>query len=169
MNAPLEPIAADDAVAIGRLVAEFHYLIDQGQASECLALLAEDARLVFGPGSPNPGEIAGREAIEAFLTARQSAPVTTRHLLGQTRLAVLGPGRIGALTILALFKAPSCRPRSQISTKSISEPTRAGAYRCAKCGPLTGRRSAAPAARDRRAPAQHPIPTEENFREAGAV
>lgn len=107
MNAPLEPIAADDAVAIGRLVAEFHYLIDQGQASECLALLAEDARLVFAPGSPNPGEIAGREAIEAFLTARQSAPVTTRHLLGQTRLAVLGPGRIGALTILALFKAPA--------------------------------------------------------------
>lgn len=102
----VDRIGADDAAAIFALLSEFHFLIDQGRAAECIHLFAEGARLIFGPGSPNPGEIAGLEAIGGFLDARQAAPVITRHLLGLPRLEMLGPDRIGATTVLTLFKSP---------------------------------------------------------------
>lgn len=103
-------IAAQDAEAIRRLIADFHYLVDHGRATECASLFAPDAKLVFGAGSPSPGSIEGLDAIRAFLQTREAASFTTRHLVGTTRLVSQGEDRIRACSVLTLFRAPSDNP-----------------------------------------------------------
>jgi hypothetical protein len=105
VSAPDE-LSPADIEAIRRLIADFHLLIDHGRARECIDFFAPGARLVFGPGSPNPGEIEGLDAILDFLTARQAAPVTTRHLLGAARIAANRDGTASSSSLLLLFKAP---------------------------------------------------------------
>jgi hypothetical protein len=99
-------IAAADAEAIRALIVEFHYLVDHGRASECLGLLAPTAKLIFGPGTPNPGTIEGLEAIETFLRTREKAPIKTRHLLGQTRFTAEDANNVVTTTLLTLFRSP---------------------------------------------------------------
>ena len=122
MSDGIGKVPAEDVAAIIALLAEFHFLIDQGRAGECIDLLAEGARFIFGPGSPNHGEIAGLEAIGAFLASRQAAPVTTRHLLGLPRLEVLAPDQIGAMTLLTLFKTPGpAKPTQPAAVADLAE------------------------------------------------
>lgn len=99
-------LAPQDAEAIRALIVEFHFMVDRGRASEAAALFTADAELVFAPGTPHPGVIAGIDAIAAWLEARQSAPVTTRHLLGPTRFERRSEDEVATSTLLTLFKSP---------------------------------------------------------------
>lgn len=100
-------LRAEDAEAIRRLHVEFHYLVDAGRATDCVQLLSADPVLEFGPGSPNPGVIAGTEAISEFLTQRQAAPVITRHVLSTPRITLNTADEAVLRSVLTLYKAPS--------------------------------------------------------------
>ena len=99
-------ISAADALAISSLSAEFGYLVDHGRATECESLFTPDARLIFGPGSPKPGTLAGLEAIRAFLVHRQSLThVTTRHVATNFRFTPIDAGRIELQSLLTVFRS----------------------------------------------------------------
>ncbi len=99
-------IAPADLLAISTASAEFGRLVDLGRATECEALFHADARLIFGPGSPKPGTLAGLEAIRAFLTARQSqAHVTTRHVATNFRATPSANGELSLESLLTVFRS----------------------------------------------------------------
>lgn len=114
-------LRADDAEAVRNLIAQFHNLVDQGRASDCLALFAPGARLVFGPGLPNAGTIEGLEGVAGFLAARQAAPVTTRHLVATSWLRATGPDEIAARSVIALFRAPAENPLLPAAVADLEE------------------------------------------------
>jgi hypothetical protein len=114
-------VAPADAEAVRNLTARFHYLIDHGQASDCLALCAPNAKFVFGPGSPNPGTIEGLDAIGVFLKARQAAPIKTRHNLGLSLLRPRGADTIVVSTLLTLYRSPGETPLVPAALADLDE------------------------------------------------
>ena len=103
---PHEVVSPADALAISALSAEFGYLVDQKRATECEGLFAVDADLIFGPGSPKPGTLAGVEAIRGFLVARQALMhVTTRHVATNFRFEAQTDGSVKVTSLLTVFRS----------------------------------------------------------------
>ena len=100
----LRTISPAEALVICSLSAEFGHLVDRGRATECAALFAPDARLIFGPGSPKPGTLDGIAAIRTFLAAREAQiHTTTRHIATNFRLRRLGVDEIEADSLQTVF------------------------------------------------------------------
>ncbi len=57
----------------------FFDLVDTGRASATVALFHPDATLTFGPGSPQPGTIAG-PSIKSAMEARENLLIGLLHL-----------------------------------------------------------------------------------------
>ena len=99
-------ISPTDALAISTSSASFGHLVDQGRATACEHLFLPEAKLIFGPGSPKPGELVGLEAIRRFLEARQAQThVITRHLATNFRFELDGPERVRLQSILTVFRS----------------------------------------------------------------
>ena len=106
-----------DAFAISALSAEFGYLVDHGRATECEALFAQDARLIYVPGSPKAGALEGLEAIRNFLTARQAqTQVTTRHVASNFRAVRLESGTVELWSLLTVFRSDDESRQPSIGT-----------------------------------------------------
>ncbi len=103
-------------LTLSALSAEFGYLVDHGRATECAALFAPEARLIFGPGSPRPGTLEGMEAIGAFLTARQAQThVTTRHVATNFRLEWDGGMEATLDSLLTVFRSDDATRQPVVS------------------------------------------------------
>ena len=99
-------IPAADALAIANASAEFGYLVDHGRAEECAGLFTADAQLIFGPGSPKPGTLAGMEAIRGFLVARQAQThVTTRHFASNFRMRQSASDTVEVESLLQVYRS----------------------------------------------------------------
>jgi uncharacterized protein (TIGR02246 family) len=98
-------LSAEDRLAIGDVVHRFCWLVDHGRAAEIGALFTPDARLTFGPGTPNPGTIEG-PAIAAMMTARQmQTHITTRHVISNLAFTPEGDGRVAVHSILTFYRS----------------------------------------------------------------
>lgn len=98
---------------------EFGYLVDHGRATECAELFTTDARLIFGPGTPKPGTLAGLEAIRTFLSARQAMThVTTRHIATNFRLSYDGGDTATLESLLTVFRSDDSTREPVVSTVS---------------------------------------------------
>ena len=114
---PTQEVSPGDALAITSLSAEFGHLVDHGRATECEALFTADSRLVFGPGTPKPGTLAGLEAIRAFLTARQAQThVTTRHVASNFRAVRLEGGDLELRSLITVFRSDDESRQPSIGT-----------------------------------------------------
>jgi ketosteroid isomerase-like protein len=102
-RAPALPV--DDRFAIMDVIHGFYRLIDSGQATKTVALFLDDATLVFGAGSPRPGEIRGG-AIAAAMAEREALRnTTTRHAISNILLSQGNDGEFRADYLLTLFRA----------------------------------------------------------------
>jgi hypothetical protein len=74
-------ISIEDRLAISDGIHMFFHLVDSGRASATAKLFTADAKLTFGPGSPQPGTIEG-DSIAAAMTAREALKTAfTRHVV----------------------------------------------------------------------------------------
>ncbi len=93
-------------IELSSLSAEFGSLVDRGRSTDCAALFTDDAKMIFGPGSPKPGTLDGIEAIRAFLTARQAlTSATTRHVATNFRLVWEGGPTASLASLLTVFRS----------------------------------------------------------------
>jgi hypothetical protein len=101
----LLPLSADDRQAITDILLRFFWLVDHGRADETAVLFTNDARLIFGPGSPKPGTVDGA-AIPVAMTARAAQTnITTRHVISNLAIAVQKDGTATASSLLTLFRS----------------------------------------------------------------
>jgi ketosteroid isomerase-like protein len=74
-------ISVENRLAISDAIHTFFHLVDSGHAAQTVKLFAPDAKLTFGPGSPQPGTIEG-DSIAAAMIAREALKTAfTRHLV----------------------------------------------------------------------------------------
>ena len=98
-------LSAEDRLAITDVVHRFCWLVDHGRAAEIGALFTADARMTFGPGTPNPGTIEGA-AIAAMMTARQAQThVTTRHIMTNLAFTAAADGKVAVHGILTFYRS----------------------------------------------------------------
>ncbi len=98
-------LSAEDRLAITDVVHRFCWLVDHGRAAEIGALFTADARLTFGPGTPNPGTIEG-PAIAAMMAARQTQThITTRHIMTNLAFAPTADGKVAVHSILTFYRS----------------------------------------------------------------
>ena len=103
MTAP-SVLSAEDRLAITDVVHRFCRLVDHGRAAEIGALFTTDARLTFGPGTPNPGTIEG-PAIASMMAARQAQThITTRHIVTNLAFAPAADGKVAVHSILTFYR-----------------------------------------------------------------
>lgn len=115
-------LSSDDRQAITDIIHRFFWLVDHGRAGETADLFAGDARITFGPGTPNPGTIEGA-AIRAAMTARAThTHVTTRHVLSNIALSPNPNGSVSAYSLLTLFRSDDeTRDSAPASVADIDE------------------------------------------------
>jgi len=100
----MPPVSIEDRTAISDAIHAFFHLVDTGRASETADLFAEDARLTFGPGSPQPGTIEG-SAIRAAMIAREAlTSAFTRHAVTNIRFEA-GGSDVSAGYLLTLYRS----------------------------------------------------------------
>lgn len=99
------PVPPDDRLAITDIVHRFCWLVDHGRAAEIATLFTPDARLTFGPGTPNPGTIEG-PGIAAMMAARQTQMhVTTRHVMSNLVFEAIADGKVAVHGILTFYRS----------------------------------------------------------------
>lgn len=98
-------ISQEERVFVLDALHQFYQTVDNGHAEKTVDMFAPDARVVFGPGTPNPGTVEG-EAVRAAMVARGAQKhVTTRHVLANTILSRNPDGAITASSILTLYRS----------------------------------------------------------------
>ncbi len=98
-------LTSDDRNAIVELMHEFYWLIDQGNAVKTAPLFSPDARLVFGPTTPHPGTVTGKDIPSFLATREKQLHVTTRHVLSNIRLTALSKKSVAGYSLLTLFRS----------------------------------------------------------------
>jgi len=74
-------ITIESRHAITDVIHLFYHLVDSGHASQTARLFAPQAKLTFGPGSPQPGTITG-DRIRVAMTEREALKAAfTRHVV----------------------------------------------------------------------------------------
>lgn len=76
----------------------FYSLVDTGRAASTAAMFASDARLTFGPGSPQPGTIEGAAIASAMAAREKLVSAFTRHSISNIMLEPAGEDRAGVET-----------------------------------------------------------------------
>lgn len=100
----MDPIAIEDRVAITDAIHMFFHLVDSGRAGQTAEMFTADARLTFGPGSPQPGAIEGA-AISAAMHAREALKTAfTRHTVANIRFAPCSDS-VAVNYLLTLFRS----------------------------------------------------------------
>lgn len=100
----MDTIAIEDRVAITDAIHLFFHLVDSGRAGQTAEMFTTDARLTFGPGSPQPGTIEGA-AIRAAMDAREALETAfTRHAVANIRFAPRSE-TVAANYLLTLFRS----------------------------------------------------------------
>jgi hypothetical protein len=94
----------EDRLAVTDAIHRFFHLVDSGHAAETADLFTDNARLTFGPGSPQPGTIEG-PAIRSAMIARQAqASAFTRHTVANIRISSFD-AELKADYLLTLFRS----------------------------------------------------------------
>lgn len=108
--------------AIVDTIHTFFHLVDSGQASRTADLFTSDAKLVFGPGSPQPGTIEG-SAIANAMTARENLKTAfTRHCICNIVLAPASDGCVTARYLMILFRSDDeTRPSTPAFVADVDE------------------------------------------------
>jgi len=97
-------VSLSNRAGISDAIHGFYHLVDIGQASRTATLFAPDATLTFGPGSPQPGTIAGA-AIGAAMVAREALTTAfTRHVVTNILFESTADG-VAARYLLTLFRS----------------------------------------------------------------
>jgi hypothetical protein len=97
-------VSLDDRTAVADSIFAFYHLVDSGQASRTVDLFTEDARLTFGPGSPQPGTIMGSAIRDAMIAREAVKSAFTRHAVTNIRLASAGSD-VAADYMLTLYRS----------------------------------------------------------------
>lgn len=115
MTAPVL-LSPEDRLAITDIVHRFCWLVDHSRAAEIGALFTADARLTFGPGTPNPGTIEG-PAIAAMMTARQAQThITTRHVMTNLAFAATADGKVAVHGILTFYRSDDASRDTRVAS-----------------------------------------------------
>lgn len=106
-----------------RILHEFAWMVDHGRAGEAISLFAEDARMVFGEGSPKPGTISGAAEIRSFLESRaKQTEIVSRHVMSNIRAVAEGEGRIRVNAVLTLYRsARTTRPPEPLMIADVDD------------------------------------------------
>lgn len=105
MAAAVQGIELATRLAISDGIHHFYSLIDTGRAASTLHLFTRDARVTFGPGSPQPGTVEG-EAIVAFMEAREKlVSAFTRHSITNIMLEPTSVGAVTARYLMVLYRS----------------------------------------------------------------
>jgi len=95
----LEQLVSDaDHLSLSRLVVEFTWRVDHGQADRVWELFVPDGVLDTS-GTP----LAGHDAIRNWGRARAASTVQTRHICSGIRFTDCGDGRATGSTLLTVF------------------------------------------------------------------
>ena len=94
----------EDRIAVSDAIHLFYRLVDSGRASHTADLFTDDARLIFGPGSPKPGTISGPEIRDAMIAREALTSAFTRHVAANIIFGEAGGG-ITADYILTLYRS----------------------------------------------------------------
>lgn len=90
--------------AIGDAIHAFYAAVDAGKASQTALMFTPDARLTFGPGSPQPGTIEGVQIGAAMEARERQTAAFTRHVV--TNLVFEGTGGGTCVSyILTLYRS----------------------------------------------------------------
>lgn len=105
MAAAVQQVELATRLAISDGIHQFYHLIDTGRAASTIGLFTADARLTFGPGSPQPGTIEG-EAIAKSMEAREKlTSAFTRHSITNIVLEPRSSDAIAAHYLMVLFRS----------------------------------------------------------------
>ena len=94
-----------DRIRIEDTIKEFFWLIDSGKADAGYSLLAADAVLEYGPGSPVPGVLSG-DALRKQLEQRAAQThVTSRHIVGNFRFQPIAEGKVHVRWVMTVYRS----------------------------------------------------------------
>jgi ketosteroid isomerase-like protein len=97
-------VSLDDRTAVADSIHAFYRLVDSGQASRTTDLFTDDARLTFGPGSPQPGTIMGPAIRDAMIAREALKSAFTRHAVTNIRFGSTGSD-VAADYMLTLYRS----------------------------------------------------------------
>jgi hypothetical protein len=97
-------VSLADRAAIADAIHAFYHLVDHGQASHTAELFTADASLTFGPGSPQPGTIAGAAIRDAMAAREALTSAFTRHIVTNIVFAPDARG-VAANYLLTLYRS----------------------------------------------------------------
>jgi hypothetical protein len=94
----------ESRVAITDAVHSFYSMVDHGRASQTAELFTEDAKLTFGPGSPQPGTVIGAAIRDAMIAREAVATAFTRHVVSNLMFNAGDPD-VSVSYILTLYRS----------------------------------------------------------------
>ena len=95
MSVMVNPLAQS---AVGAMLSEFAYRVDNGQAASLVELCTEDLLFESHLGA------ADLEGFRRHMTERQSAAYTTRHCIGNVRLVSVADEKIEATAVMTVTR-----------------------------------------------------------------
>jgi ketosteroid isomerase-like protein len=98
-------VSSDVRQEIADRIHLFFRLVDTGKAASTAALFTDDAKLTFGPGSPNPGTIEGGAIHDAMAARERQTSAFTRHVVTNIIYGADGDDAVSVDYALILFRS----------------------------------------------------------------
>jgi ketosteroid isomerase-like protein len=98
-------VPSDVRQEISDRIHAFFRLVDTGKAASTAAFFTDDAKLTFGPGSPNPGTIQGSAIPDAMAARERQTTAYTRHVVTNLIYQATGDHSVSVDYSLILFRS----------------------------------------------------------------
>lgn len=94
----------DARLAITDSIHAFFHLVDSGRASQTVRLFTSNAKLTFGPGSPQPGTIEGSAIAQTMMAREELKTAFTRHCISNIFLTAAGED-VAAHYLMVIYRS----------------------------------------------------------------